>query len=162
MTELAPNVAAKVEKLLNRYETKRSSILPILHTIQEEYRCISEEHVDLLHSKYGLDRIHVKEVITFYDIYKQKKLRKYHLRFCNNITCMMLGSRECIGKIKKIIAAQEKEMGEDAPFGIEEFPCLGKCDGAPVMLVNKDREECVTVDNVEEVLAKYAPVPKGL
>ena len=47
--------------------------------------------------------------------------------------------------------------GEDGAFSLEEFPCLGKCDGAPVMLVNKERVEHATVDKIDQLLTKYAP-----
>ena len=72
----------------------------------------------------------------------------------------MLGAQQSICRIREHIEALDAQLGEDGPFSLEEFPCLGKCDGAPVMLVNKDRIEHVTVDKVDEILATYAPLPK--
>jgi NADH:ubiquinone oxidoreductase subunit E len=37
-------------------------------------------------------------------------------------------------------------------------PCLGVCDQAPAMLVNKDRHHKVTIENVDQILSKYAPL----
>lgn len=160
MSVFSSALTQKIEGLLGRYETKRSSILPILHAIQEEQGWVKPEALDELESKYDLSRVHVKEVITFYDIYKDEPVRKFQIRFCNQFTCMMLGSREAIHRIEGHIAKYEKELGEDTPFSCESFPCLGKCDGAPVMLVNKERFENVTADRVDEVLARFAPLPK--
>jgi NADH:ubiquinone oxidoreductase subunit E len=149
-------VAKKIEAYLTRYETRRSAILPVLHAIQDEYGWIKEEHIQELHETYQLDRIHVKEVITFYDIYKDEPTRRFTLRMCDNFTCRMLGSKATIAKIESCISRLDAEMGQDGPFSLEKFPCLGKCDGAPVLLVNKERHEKVTEDRVEEVLGKYA------
>lgn len=160
MSVFSGELAKKIEGLLVRYETRRSSILPILHAIQDEQGWIKPEAIDELERKYDLSRVHVKEVITFYDIYKDEPTRPFQIRFCNAFTCMMLGSKDAIHKINGHIAKYEKEIGADTPFSCESFPCLGKCDGAPVMLVNKERFENVTADRVDEVLSKFAPLPR--
>ena len=150
----------KIDGLLTRYETKRSAILPVLHAVQDEHRWIKEEHLDELETKYGLSRVHLKEVITFYDIYRDTPTRKFVIRYCHNITCSMLGAKEAMARIKGHIEKLDAAMGEDGPFELEPFPCLGKCDGAPVMLVNKERVEHATVDKIDGLLSKYAPLPK--
>jgi NADH-quinone oxidoreductase subunit E len=132
----------------------------VLHAIQDEQGWIRPEAVEELHEKYDLDRVAVKEVISFYDIYKDRPIRKYTIRFCKNLTCHMLGARPAIARIKGHIAELDKEMGEDGPFALEEFPCLGKCDGAPVMLVNKQRFEHCTEDRVDAVLSQFHPLPR--
>jgi NADH:ubiquinone oxidoreductase subunit E len=160
MSVFSAALTKSIEGYLGRYETKRSAILPILHAIQDEQGWVKPEHIDELEAKHGLSRVHVKEVITFYDIYKDEPVRKYQIRFCNSIACCMMGSKAAIHRIEEHIAKYEAEMGDDAPFSCEPFPCLGKCDGAPVMLVNKERIEKVTVDKVDEVLSRFAPLPK--
>lgn len=160
MSVFSDGVKKRIEGYLTRYETRRSAILPVLHAIQDEYGWIKEEHIAELHDAYQLDRVHVKEVVTFYDIYKDEPTRRFVLRFCDNFTCRMLGSKAAIAKVDAVIGRLEKEMGQDCPFSLERFPCLGKCDGAPVMLVNKTRHEKVTADKVEEVLSQYAKLPR--
>jgi NADH:ubiquinone oxidoreductase subunit E len=158
MSAFSEPLRKKIESYLTRYETRRSAILPVLHAIQDEYGWIKPEHIEELHERYDLHRVHVKEVITFYDIYKDEPTRKFVLRFCNHMTCGMLGSRAAVKRIESHIERLEKEMGEDCPFQLEKFPCLGKCDGAPVMLVNKERFERVTEDQVDEILSKFARI----
>lgn len=160
MSVFSEGLRKKIDAYLTRYETRRSAILPVLHSIQDEYGWIKEEHIEELHTKYDLNRVHVKEVITFYDIYKDEPTRKFVLRFCDNFTCRMLGSTAAIHRIEGHIEKLEKELGADCPFSLEKFPCLGKCDDAPVMLVNKERVAKVTEDRVDEVLSKYAKLSR--
>ena len=75
--------------------------------------------------------------------------KRHHLYGAKEATCRIEGH------IKKLDAA----MGEDGPFQLVKFPCLGKCDGAPVMLVNKERVEHATVDKIDGLLGKYAKLP---
>jgi NADH-quinone oxidoreductase subunit E len=160
MSAFSAKLQQTIEGYLTRYETKRSAILPVLHAIQEEQGWIRPEAIEELHERFGLDRVAVKEVITFYDIYKDHPVRKFQIRFCKNITCHMLGARPAIERCRANIQALDQEMGEDGPFSLEEFPCLGKCDGAPVLLVNKDRIEHATVDKIDEIMARYAPLAR--
>ena len=159
MSVFSAGLTKTIEGYLTRYETRRSAILPVLHAIQDEHGWISPEQIEELHTKFQLDRIHVKEVITFYDIYKDTPQRKHVLRFCDNFTCRMLGSTPAIKRIEGHIKKMEATMGEDCPFSLERFPCLGKCDGAPVMLVGKERFEHVTEDKVDAVLSKFSKLP---
>jgi len=158
MSVFSDGLHTKIKVLVERYETPRSAILPALHAIQDEKGWISPEAVEELHTVYNLERVHVKEVISFYDIYHDTPQRKFIIRYCGNLTCSMLGAKEAIHKIEERINELEKKSGDDCPFSLEVFPCLGKCDGAPVMMVNKDRVEHATVDKVEELLSKYAPL----
>ena len=158
MSAFSEPLRQKIESYLTRYETRRSAILPVLHAIQDEYGWIQPEHIEELHERYELDRVHVKEVISFYDIYKDVPTRKFVLRFCNHMTCGMRGARAAIKRIEGHIERLEASMGADCPFQLETFPCLGKCDGAPVMLVNKERFEGVTEDKVDDILSKFARI----
>ena len=160
MSVFSAALTAKIEGFLTRYETRRSAILPVLHAIQDEHGWVSEEQIEALHNQFGLDRVHVKEVITFYDIYKDKPVKKHIIRFCKSFTCHMLGAQEAMHRIEGHIGALTKEMEDDCPFELEPFPCLGKCDGAPVMMVGKERHEHVTVDRVDTCLSQYAKLPK--
>ncbi len=150
----------KIQSYLTRYETKRSAILPVLHAIQDEYGWIQDMHVDQLDKEFGLQRVEVREVLTFYSMYRQEKPRKYQILFCDNIVCTMMGAKSVMKKIQHHIDKLEHAIGDDAPFGLQGVPCLGVCDGAPAMLVNKDRHLKVTEENVDAILQKYAPLPK--
>ena len=148
----------KIKKELGRYETKRSSILPILHAIQDELGWVQDKHVDTLESVYGLSRVQVKEVLTFYKAYRQEAPRKYEIEFCDNIVCCMMGAKDAMKKIEDHIEHLEAKLGDKTPFRLKGVPCLGVCDQAPAMLVNKDRHHKVTVENVDQILEKYAPL----
>lgn len=155
MTGFSKELKEKIKGYLTRYETRQSSIIPILHCIQDEHYWIHPEHVDILESEYGFNRVQVKEVISFYDIFSDQPKNKYKIRFCNNITCHMLGSQNVLDHLNHKV----KAAGKNTEFSVEPFACLGKCDGAPVMLVNKDRYENVSLENVDATLNKIAPFP---
>lgn len=155
MSVFSHEVKQKIEHYLGRYETKRSAILPILHAIQDHYEWIHEEHIHALDTEFGLPRVHVREVATFYTMYRLKEPKKFRILFCDNIVCTMMGAKDTMASIRKTMDGMK-----DCPFSLEGVPCLGVCDGAPAMLVNKDRYLKVSPDNVAATLSRYAPLPE--
>lgn len=160
MTVFSSEVEKKIEHFLGRYETRRSAILPILHMLQDEYGWIQDDHVEALEKQFDLHRVHVLEVATFYSMYRLEKPAKFRVLFCNSIVCNMLGGQNVIDRVKGHIAKMEASGKSEAPLSVQGVPCLGVCDGAPAMLINKDRYLKVTEENVDAILEKYAPLEK--
>lgn len=159
MSVFSAPIQQKIQHFLGRYETKRSAILPILHAIQDECGWVKDDHVEGLDKEFGLPRVHVREVLTFYSMYRQKPVAKFQVLFCNNLVCHMMGATPVMDRIKNHIQKYERtHKGAEVPFSLEGVPCLGVCDGAPAMLVNKNRHLLVTLENVDGILQKYAPL----
>jgi NADH:ubiquinone oxidoreductase subunit E len=157
MSIFANDVKDKIEHYLGRYETRRSAILPVLHVIQDHYGWIKPEHIEALEQEFDLAKVHVQEVATFYMAYRLEEPKPFRIECCDNIVCTMMGVKKLMAKVNDRIAAFEA-AGKDCPFSMIGVPCLGVCDGAPAILVNKDRYLKVNEDNIDEILEKYAPL----
>ncbi len=151
MSVFSQKLQERIQHYLGRYETKRSAILPILHEIQDECGWIRPEHVLALEKEYELGRVEVQEVATFYSMYRLEEPKPLRIYFCDNIVCTMMGADKVMDKIQEHIQAPTAD-GKPSPFSLKGVPCLGVCDGAPAMLVNKERFLKVSVDNVEDIL----------
>ena len=154
MSVFSEKLQDKFKHYLARYETKRSAILPILHEIQDEYGWIQAQHIEALEKEYGLNKVHVQEVVSFYSMYRTEKPKPYRIYFCDNIVCTLMGAEKTMEKIRKVMKSYE-DKGLESPFSLAGVPCLGVCDGAPAMLVNKERYLRVDSEKGEEILKKY-------
>lgn len=157
MSVFSETIRHKIAQHIDRYESKRSAILPVLHIIQDEDGWVKDEHIEGLEKEYGLAAVDVREVLTFYSMYRTEKPAKFQVYFCDNMVCTIMGANATMDKIKKRIAAYEAKGGE-SPLSLQGVPCLGVCDGAPAMLVNKDRHLRVTPETVDKILDQYAPL----
>ena len=100
------------------------------------------------------DIVHIEEVLTFYSEYLSSPPKKYRLMLCDSISCAIMGQKELSAKIKTL-KQKYKPDSDKCPFTLEEVPCLGKCDGAPVLIINNKRYENVTTDKLEKIFSKY-------
>jgi NADH-quinone oxidoreductase subunit E len=154
MSVFSKTLQDKIQHYLNRYETKRSAILPVLHEIQDECGWIQPKHIEALETEYGLHRVHVREVASFYSMYRLEEPKPLRIYFCDNIVCTMMGAKKVMDKIQTHIKNTEKS-GKPCKFSLQGVPCLGVCDGAPAMLVNKERHLKVNIDNIDQILKQY-------
>src|SRR3954468_13215276 len=103
MSVFSKTLQDKIKHYLGRYETERSAILPILHEIQDECGWIQPSHMLALETEYGLPRVQVQEVASFYSMYRLSELKPLRIYFCDNIVCTMMGAGKVMDTIKQHI-----------------------------------------------------------
>ncbi len=126
-----------VKKQLNRYETKRSAILPCLYRVQKENGgWISSSAVSYLSEVMEIPSADINEVLTFYTLYNRRPVGRLHVQVCCNLSCAMNGSRELFQNLCKHFQVNPKEVSADGLVSLSRVECLGACEMAPVAQVN--------------------------
>ena len=87
--EFPAEAKAKFDYILTRYPTKEAALLPTLHLAQEVWGWISPEAVLYVGTLLDLSPATVFGVVSFYNMYNQKPVGKYHLQVCTNLSCMV-------------------------------------------------------------------------
>ena len=65
------------------------------------------------------------------------------------------GKGEILDKIKDRLGIDVGECTPDGKFSIDATRCIGACGLAPVMTIGEDVYGRLTVDDLDEILAKY-------
>lgn len=143
---------ARFEKIVAKYETKASALLPTLWLAQEQFEYLSNEVMDYVASLLGMPPSHVYEAVTFYVMFKRKDMGKFCLQICNNITCSMMGSEKLIQVARDELHIGFHEVTEDKMFSLVPVQCLGSCDTAPVVQVNEEYCENLTPEKFKELI----------
>ena len=98
--------------------------------------------------------IKVLEIATFYSMYNLSPVGKNHIEVCTTSPCMLRGSDEILGKIKKLIGIGLGEISKYLIFSLNKFECLGACVNAPVVKINENYYEDLNLQSVEELINK--------
>jgi NADH-quinone oxidoreductase E subunit len=149
---LGPEDQSSFDTLLQRYPTKRSAIMPTLWIIQDRHGYISDEAVSWVADNLELSEAQVREVITFYFMYRDKPQAKYTLQVCHNISCHIMGSRSIMAHLEKKLGVRVGETTPDGMFALEGVECLGACGQGPVMQLGRHLYEHLTPEKVDEIL----------
>lgn len=141
--------------------------MPLLHLWQEHFGFISDEGVQWVAAKLGLEPINILELVTFYPMYRQRRAGKKHIRICRTLSCAMAGSYQLKENLEAATGVSRngrdtgmhnpESKGPDGEYSFEFVECLASCGTAPVALVQDDLLENVRPDNAAGVLASNKP-----
>lgn len=152
--QLSEKFYSEIKKLKPRYPTNQALLLPALHLAQNENGWISSEIMDEVALAIDIQPSIVREVVTFYTMYNLKPVGKYHLQFCTNISCSLLGAEELLTHCEKKLGIAAGETTKDKRFTINEVECLGACGTAPCVQVNDDYHENLSTEKLDTLLSE--------
>lgn len=144
---------AEFERLVKRYPTRESMILPALWLTQEQEGWISAEAIAYIADRIGTFASQVFECATFYTMYNLHPMGKNHICVCRTLSCYLLAKQEIVDYLKHDLGIKPGEVSEDGQFSLEEVECLGHCGTAPVVQVNGEFYENMNVEKLKELLA---------
>lgn len=150
---LTPEIRKQADALLKKYETKRASILEVLHLVQEKHGFISLEAEAAVADYLELPAIDVREVVSFYTLYYTKPKAKTRLLVCRTLACDLLGARDMVKHLEEKLGIKSGEMTKDGKFSIAEVECLGACELAPMMQLNDDEFiGCLNKNKLDDII----------
>ncbi|MBV7260211.1 complex I 24 kDa subunit family protein [Erythrobacter crassostreae] len=141
---------------------QKSAVMPLLDLAQRQ---VGEETdtqgwlplpvIEYVAAYIDVPVIRVLEVATFYFMYNMKPVGKYHVQVCGTTPCMLRGSDDIISACK----SRGMKMGhvsEDGLWTLTEVECMGNCATAPMVQINDDNYEDLTVERLDAVLDALA------
>jgi NADH-quinone oxidoreductase subunit E len=149
---VSQSLLEKFNNLASKYPVKRSALIPMLLTTQEEIGYLTPESVRFISDYLKIPEVQVYEVITFYSMLRTKPVGKHHIQVCTNISCLLLGGEEIFEHISRRLGIKEGETTADNLFSLVEVECLGACCNAPAMQINYKYHEDLSVEKVNEIL----------
>jgi NADH-quinone oxidoreductase subunit E len=141
------------ERLVGRYPTRDSLILPALWLTQEQEGWICAEAIEYIADRIGTFASQVYECATFYTMYNLEPKGKNHICICRTLSCWLRGKQEIVDYLKNDLGLVPGEVSDDGKYSLEEVECLGHCGTAPVVQVNGEFHENMDVDKLKTLLA---------
>jgi NADH-quinone oxidoreductase subunit E len=161
-----PQNMAWLEKQIAKYPDGRqaSAVVPALWQAQKQNNYwLPQKAIEKVAELLDMPKIRVLEVATFYTMFNLEPVGKYYVQLCGTTPCMLCGSDDLIKVLERRIGPQRKVTG-DGLFSWLEVECLGACCNAPMVQINDEFYEDLTVENFEKLLDDLAagrPVKTG-
>jgi NADH-quinone oxidoreductase subunit E len=147
----------EIDELITHYPQPRSASVMVLHALQDHFGCLAPETVEWTARKLGLQPINVLELVTFYPMFRQHPVGRFHFKVCRTLSCALGGSHELhhhlCAKFGLNPHAHGAQTTPDGRFTVEFVECLASCGTAPVMMVNDAFHEGVTLARADAIAA---------
>jgi NADH-quinone oxidoreductase subunit E len=150
---------AWAEKEIAKYPPGRqaSAVISLLWRAQEQEGWVTEPAIRVVGEMLDMPRIRVLEVATFYTMFLLEPVgRVAHIQVCGTTPCWLRGANDIKDVCRQRIHHEQLHISGDGAFSWEEVECLGACVNAPLVQINADTYEDLTVESFEKLLSDLA------
>jgi NADH-quinone oxidoreductase E subunit len=149
----------RMRRVAARYPSVRSAMLPALHIAQEEDGYITAEGVAAVADALGVRPDEVDMVVSFYSMYFRRPVGRHVLKVCTSISCYLRGGDALLEHLEQQLGVKRGETTPDGAFTLLPIECLASCGTAPVLQVNNEFVESVTLEAADDLLARLRQQP---
>ena len=152
--------AAKAKEAVAKYPEgrQRSAVMALLDLAQRQVGAETGTQgwlpipvIEFVARELGMPAIRVLEVATFYFMYNLVPVGRFHVQVCGTTPCMLRGSDDLLAACKKRGMAKGHTTA-DGLWTLTEVECMGNCASAPMVQINDDNYEDLTVETFDKVL----------
>jgi NADH-quinone oxidoreductase subunit E len=149
----SPAALGRIEKAIALYPEPAAALLPVLHVLQDEAGFIAPEAEAWAAGKLGLAPIRVREVVTYYTMFRRRPAGRTVIEVCRNLSCTLAGSEDLVGLLRERLGLSPgSDTTADGRFTLLTVECLGNCDHAPCLQVDGVDHGRMTRDKAEALV----------
>jgi NADH-quinone oxidoreductase subunit E len=153
---LSAALAKKIDDLGARYPAKQAALLPVLHLVQNEKGFLSAADEQAVAERLGILPVKVREVVTFYTMFRRSPVGKYHIQVCTNLSCSLAGGDGLVEHLKARLGIALGGTTADGKFTLTGAECLGACEQAPCLMINFDYYGNLDAAGIDRILEGLA------
>ena len=142
--------------MIEEHKGEKGALMPILQKAQDIYGYLPIEVQTMISEETGIPMEKIYGVATFQSQFSLYPKGKYKISVCLGTACYVKGSGDIHQKLMEKLGIGEGECTPDGKFSLDACRCIGACGLAPVITINDDVYGKLTVDDLDDVLAKYA------
>ena len=130
------------EQVCARHDHRADALIEILHDVQAQRTCVSDEAARIIASNLNISRAEIQGVRSFYADFTTEPCDPNRLRLCRAEACQSVGVSQLADELDR------------AGIAHEAVYCLGNCALGPAALVGDRLLGRATVDTLAAALAK--------
>ena len=151
---ISEDVKAKMREIVARYPSPRSGTLPCLHVAQEAEGYVTPAGIAAVAEVVGAKIDEVESVVSFYSMYRRAPAGTHTIKVCTSISCYLRGCDDLLAHLEDTLGIQRGQTTPDGRFTLQGAECMAACGMAPVLQVNDQFVENVTLDAADDLLAQ--------
>jgi len=154
VSALFQSLIPEFERMKQRYPAgfESSLVLPCVRRVQEARGHVADEDIAAIAAYLRVPRIQIEEVLSYYTQFRGEAVGKLRVEVCRNVSCSMNGAERLIGHLCKRLGVAEGGTTTDGRITLSTAECLGSCGTAPVVVVNDQYHENMSIEKVDRLI----------
>jgi NADH-quinone oxidoreductase subunit E len=132
----------------------RELVVDVMCALQDHYGYLSDEAVEETAELLNMSPLEVEELATFYTFIYREPVGKYVIHVCDSVICWMDGYESIRNYLSQKLGTKMGETTADGLFTLLPVCCIGYCDEAPAILINREAFTHLTPEKLDTILEK--------
>ncbi len=151
---LPGDVKKSLEEKIAHADHPRELVVDAMLALQDHYGYLSDEAVEQTAALLGMSALEVEELATFYTFIYREPVGKYVIHVCDSLICWMDGYDSVKDYLCQKLDIEVGGTSADGLFTLLPVCCIGYCDRAPAMLINRKVYGPLTTETIDKILEK--------
>ncbi len=145
----------EIEAVIPHYPNRRAVGIEALKIVQQHRGWVSDEAIKDVAAFLELSVDELEGVATFYNAIFRAPVGRHVILLCDSVSCWIMGEESLRERIASHLGIDVGATTPDGRFTLLPNVCLGACDRAPAMMIDRDLHGEVSPDAVASLLARY-------
>lgn len=153
---LSDSEKREIDEELKTLPQRRAAVSEALKAVQRHRGWVSDEGIRDIAAYLELTPDEVDAVATFYSAILRKPVGRHVIWLCDSVSCWITGFPAIRDSLKSKLGIRFGETTADGRFTLLPNACLGLCEQAPAMMVDRDPYGNLTPEKLDQILSQYA------
>ena len=153
--ELSAKGRECVEDIFRSYAKCRSSLMPVLHAINENYNYLPQDLLRYVAAELDVPLNEVFNIATFYNSFSLVPKGRHTISVCRGTACHVRGSSRILDRIEQELGIADGETTDDLRFTLRNVRCIGCCSIAPAVRIDRETYGNVRPNQISNILKNY-------
>ena len=145
----------ELETFINSLDTKKGSLISVLHKAQGIFGYLPREVQEFVADKLNESLANVYGVVSFYSYFTMVPKGEHAVAVCMGTACYVRGADKVLNEFQKQLGIKSGETSVYGKFSIDALRCVGACGIAPVVLVGEKVYKKVEPNEVKGIIEEY-------
>jgi NADH-quinone oxidoreductase subunit E len=136
-------------------EYPREKAIDVMYALQGHYGWMTDEAMEEAAGLLKMTPLELEELATFYDFIYRQPVGKYVIRICDSTICWMEGHQSLVDYLCSRLNVEVGGTTADGLFTLLPVCCIGYCDRAPAMLINRNVYGHLNPEKIDRIFQKY-------
>jgi NADH-quinone oxidoreductase subunit E len=142
----------EIEEEMAHYPDRQAVCIDAMRIVQAHRGFVSDESMSDIGELLGMSFADLDGVATFYNLIFRKPVGRHVIMLCDSVSCWIMGCQKLRDHVTSRLGIHPGETTSDGRFTLLPVVCLGACDRAPVMLVDRELHTHLTPEKIDAVL----------
>ena len=146
----------EIEAEMLGYEQRQAACIEAMKIIQRHRGWVSDEAIQDVSEFLEMTPEELDSIATFYSLIYRQQVGKHVILICDSVSCWIMGYEKILDHLKKRLGIEPGETSADGLFTLLLVACIGACDRAPAMIIDKKLYGDLDEDRIDEILNEYS------